>query len=132
MSDFAMMNRLGNASNPYQGPAKRVLTVCSAGLLRSPTAAHIINQEYGHNTRAVGVVEEYAMIPIDIVQVTWAQEIVCMHEDIAERVRAKFRDVEDKLVVLDIPDMFEYMAPQLVEMIKTQYAEATKENDSNG
>jgi predicted protein tyrosine phosphatase len=35
MSD--LMNRLGNCKNYHQGKFKRVLCVCSAGLLRSPT-----------------------------------------------------------------------------------------------
>lgn len=31
---MSLMNRLGNADNPYQDRYKRVLCVCSAGLLR--------------------------------------------------------------------------------------------------
>ncbi len=35
-------NRWGNIDNPYQGSAKKVLCVCSAGMLRSPTAANVL------------------------------------------------------------------------------------------
>lgn len=35
-------NRLMNANNGFQGDSKRVLFVCTAGVLRSPTAAHYI------------------------------------------------------------------------------------------
>lgn len=33
-------NAMGNAANPYQGNYKKVLCVCSAGLLRS--ALHVV------------------------------------------------------------------------------------------
>ena len=39
--------------NPYQGDRRRILFVCSAGLLRSPTGAHV-GSVRGYNTRAAG------------------------------------------------------------------------------
>ena len=83
------MNRLFNCSNPYQGKAKKVLCVCSAELLRSPTAAVILQQEYGYNTRAVGVEDSFALIPIDDVLIEWADEIVCAdidHVDVVKKL----------------------------------------------
>ena len=45
-------NRLSNVNNRFQGNFKRVLYVCSAGLLRSPTLAEILSQApYNFNTR---------------------------------------------------------------------------------
>ena len=57
------MNRMWNVSNPWQGDAKRVLCVCSAGLLRSPTAAKVLYDEYGYNTRAAGLATDCSDIP---------------------------------------------------------------------
>jgi hypothetical protein len=52
--------RIGNASNKYQGKYKRVLAVCSGGLLRSPTIAHTLAAEpYNYNTRSVGIDPDY-------------------------------------------------------------------------
>ena len=73
-----MNNRRWNCHNPNQGKAKKVLCVCSAGLLRSPTCANILHKEYGYNTWACGLDSYYALIPIDDVLVEWADEIVCM------------------------------------------------------
>ena len=42
---MSKMNRLANTQNKYQGKYKKVLCVCSAGLLRSPTAALVLSQE---------------------------------------------------------------------------------------
>ena len=59
------MNKLHNLRNPFQGEAKKVLCVCSAGLLRSPTAAIILQRDYGFNTRSCGINPDYALIDFD-------------------------------------------------------------------
>ena len=40
------LNQLANINNPYQGKSKKVLCLCSAGLLRSPTAANVLHREF--------------------------------------------------------------------------------------
>ncbi len=73
------MNRMHNAGNLHQGQYKKVLCVCSAGLLRSPTTAVVLSKEpYNFNTRAAGCVPDYALIKVDAVLIHWADEIVCM------------------------------------------------------
>ena len=119
---MSYMNRMGNAKNEYQTDVKKVLCICSAGLLRSPTTAVVLSQEpYNYNTRAAGIVEEYALVPVDAVLIHWADEIVCVEPRIETLLRDEF-DVNDKnIVTLDLPDMFEYRNPVLVELIKEQY-----------
>jgi len=78
---MSFMNRLANAKNPFQSDRKKVLCVCSAGLLRSPTDAWILsNEPFGFNTRAAGASDEYALIKLDQVLVEWADEVVVMEE----------------------------------------------------
>lgn len=120
-----MRNRLGNAHNPYQTEAKRVLCVCSAGLLRSPTTANVLHIEYGYNTRAVGVSQEYALIPLDIVHIEWADELVFVEQDVYDLA---YNDFKDKLknktvVVLGLPNSYSWNDPELVSLIKKQYAD---------
>lgn len=124
------MNRLGNAKNPYQDDSvKKVLTVCSAGLLRSPTAARILAEEYGYNTRAAGMVTEYALIPVDEVLIYWADEIVFMQQShfaafkvaFADNPTAKARIEDGKYQILNIPDNYGWMQPDLVKDIKELY-----------
>ena len=58
-------NQMGVIFNAYQGKHKKVLTVCSAGCLRSPTAAHILSSDpWNFNTRAAGISLEYAIVPV--------------------------------------------------------------------
>lgn len=119
------MNAFGNAMNPHQGKAKKVLCVCSAGLLRSPTAAVVLSQEpYNYNTRACGISEEYALIPITDLLIHWADEIVFMQEKHADAAFRQFGDeafVEKDIVILDIPDIYSYWHNTLVDEIKRKY-----------
>ena len=120
-----MRNRMFNATNPWQGNARKVLCVCSAGLLRSPTAARVLAEEYGYNTRAAGIDVGHALIPVDQVLLYWADEIVCMNKQQLNTVIAMTENMRDKEYVnLDVPDSYGYMDPDLVALIKERYAEA--------
>ena len=127
MSDPFLMNRLANCTNRYQGKYKRVLCVCSAGLLRSPTAALVLSQEpYNFNTRAAGLDEAFALIPVDRVLIEWADEIVTMTSDQAEEIRNRLEE-EKPIVVLNIDDNYRYRDPELVNLIRESYDNHTKE-----
>lgn len=120
-------NRLYNSKNPAQGGETRVLCLCSAGLLRSPTVAWVLsNAPYDYNTRAAGVNQEYALIAVDQYLLSWADEIVCVEPDIRDQLVAYCAeheiDISGKpVVVLDIPDRYRRRAPKLVEIIEQQY-----------
>lgn len=116
------MNRAYNAGNPYQGAFKRVLCVCSAGLLRSPTAAVVLSQPpFDFNTRAAGLEESYALMPVDEVLVSWADEIVCMTLQHREILITRFPTAAAKVVVLKIPDDYRYRDPELMKLIAERY-----------
>lgn len=120
-------NRIYNANNPAQSDYKRVLTVCSAGLLRSPTAAVVLSQEpFNFNTRPAGIEESYALVPVDAVLVKWADQIVCMTQQHRDMLIAKFgEDAGRKAVVLGIPDNFLYRDPTLMKLIAERYQQVT-------
>lgn len=121
-----MNNRLWNCKNPYQGQYRKVLCVCSAGLLRSPTAAVVLSQEpFNYNTRAAGIDKDHALIPVDKVLLSWADEIVCMTEEQTNWVQleTQYYELEDREVVcLNIPDSYGYRDPELMELIKINYS----------
>lgn len=102
-----------------------MLCVCSAGLLRSPTAALVLAQEYKYNTRSCGIEPSYALIPVSEVLLYWADEIVCMtgHQEEELKLLMKLFEIrETPVICLHIPDDFLYMDPDLVEMIKNNYS----------
>ena len=112
-------NQRGVLLNAYQGKHKKVLTVCSAGCLRSPTAAHILSSEpWNFNTRCAGTSKEYAIITVDEALVTWADVILCMDSDHVRFVN----DIQNKLAG-EASEMFEYNYKQVINLeIEDDYA----------
>lgn len=126
MTDY-LMNRLANCTNSHQGKIKKVLCVCSAGLLRSPTAAWVLGQEpYGFNTRAVGYVKEFALIGLDEVHLAWSDEVVVMDALMEQHVKLLLMTSanlqSDKPIInLNISDSYAYRDPELIRLIKERY-----------
>ena len=106
-------------NNPYQGSYKRLLFVCSAGLLRSATAANLFAKK-GFNTRSCGSAD-YALIPFSENLRQWADKIIFVNQSNHDEVIRHGFDLEGKAVqILDIPDIFEYNNPDLIELLEEQ------------
>ena len=129
------MNALHNVSNPHQGTEKRVLCVCSAGLLRSATAANVLYDKYKYNTRNAGIAD-YALIAVSEALLAWADEVVCVEKEVFDRLQSAINDFEQRygriktgtFIVLDIPDIYARMDAELQQLIIEQYEEAINEN----
>ena len=109
--------------NQYQGPRKRLLFVCSAGMLRSPTAAAVATS-LGHNARSCGSALDYALIPISVNLVYWADKIYFVKMDnylealeVFQFDKATQHLVETKRVIWDLEDEHDYMHPDLVKIV---------------
>ena len=107
-------------NNPYQGQDKKVLFVCSAGLLRSATAARIYARKY--NTRAAGTAE-YALIPLSDDLIIWANEIVFvnMYNYFEACKKWDLDNFNKNIKILNIPDEYEHMHPELIKHFEQQY-----------
>ena len=107
--------------NEYQGTDKRVLFVCSAGLLRSATAARIYGRKY--NTRCAGTGLDYALIPLTERLMDWADRIVFVHPRNYDQAGFYFDLVPymDKIKVLNIPDEYDHMEAPLINHFEEQY-----------
>ena len=120
-----MRNRFWNCRNPHQGEFKKVLSVCSAGLLRSPTVAWILsNDPFNFNTRAVGSSSSFALTPIDDVLIEWADAIVFVQRENEAEVSSRFDLTRKELIILDLPDIFPFRDPELVRIATEQLKEA--------
>jgi predicted protein tyrosine phosphatase len=113
----------GVVRNPYQGKDRKVVFVCSMGILRSATAARIYAHKY--NTRTAGTWED-ALIPLTHLLVKWADEVVFVNKENYDMVmqfyeRDIVEELKTKVKVLNIPDSYEHMHPELVEAFKEQY-----------
>ena len=110
-------------NNPFQGSDTRVLFVCSAGLLRSATAARIYAKKY--NTRAAGSAP-YALIPVSHELLLWADEIVFVSEEnyLATKIKFDLDEIKARgtiITVLNIPDNFNHMDEDLIRIFEQDY-----------
>jgi predicted protein tyrosine phosphatase len=119
-------NRIHNSGNPFQRPDKfkRALCLCSAGLLRSPTLSYILQSKFSRNCRAAGVVPAFALIVVDDVLISWADEVWCVSHSVTQTLWAlaeqnKWEDIlaNTTIITMDIPDQFEYMDDKLVDIM---------------
>ena len=112
-------NRKWNVKNPHQGDWKKVLCVCSAGLLRSPTAALVLSQPpFNFNTRSCGLIADYAIIVLDGILLEWADEVVCMDDTQAREIQKR---TQKPVITLHIPDHYGYRDKELISLIKERY-----------
>ena len=117
----ASMNQLSNTKNPYQGNAVKALCVCSAGLLRSPSMAKFLTEK-GYNTRACGTSQEYALVPLSVALLTWADEVHVVAEQANVVLEQKEKlNLKAKVFVYNIPDMFGTFEPALMEAVESEF-----------
>ena len=121
LSDQIRACRDGVVRNPYQGTDKKVVFVCSMGILRSATGARLYAHKY--NTRSAGTYND-ALIQLSPTLVAWADEIVFVND----RNYQMFKNSIDpdllaglNIKVLDIPDVYEHMHPEMIEEFRKQY-----------
>lgn len=122
LSEEIRQCREGVVSNPFQGKDKRVLFVCSMGILRSATGARLY--AYKYNTRSCGTWDD-ALIPLTLKLLSWANEIVFVNKQNYEGACKKFGDLsknyEGTIKILDIPDMYPHMHADLQKAFVEQY-----------
>lgn len=118
LSDKIRQCKAGVVLNPYQGDDKRVLFVCSMGILRSATGSRIYGHKY--NTRCAGTHGE-ALIPLTETLLNWADEIVFVNRENYDAASKLYDLTHYPVKVLDIPDQYEHMHPEIVKAYKEQY-----------
>ncbi len=96
-----------------------VLFVCSRNQWRSPTGEEVWRKTPGVEVRSAGT-SRNARRRLSLADIRWADLILVMEEKHQSRIRAEFRDeLKFKtLHVLDIPDEYGFMEPELVEIIR--------------
>lgn len=100
-----------------QGTYPRALFVCSGGMLRSATAAHLFASERKWNTRCAGTLHQ-AIQPLHRNTCEWAEYIFCMESHHAEHVQVFAPSEAHKIRTLNIPDYFDYRNPELERLLR--------------
>lgn len=100
-------------------PMRNVLFICSRNQWRSPTAEQLWRRHPLVSARSAGT-SPNARHRVSIDDIEWADVILVMEEKHKSRLMAEFsRMLAHKPVhVLDIPDEYKYMDPELIEELQ--------------
>ena len=100
---------------------KKLLFICSQNRLRSPTAEMVFSQWPGVEAMSAGLNND-ATTPVSTDLVEWADIIVVMEKTHKNKLSKKFSAVlkGKRVVVLGIRDEYEYMQPELVQLLKAK------------
>ena len=102
---------------------KRILFLCSQNKLRSPTAEAVFADHPKLEVDSAGLNND-AEVPLSEEQVEWADLILVMEKEHRNRLNRKFGKAlgGKRVVVLNIPDDYEYMDPTLIQLLKQKCA----------
>lgn len=98
---------------------KRLLFICSKNQLRSPTAEAVFAEYPDLDVLSAGLNKDSAN-PVTPDELQWADIIFVMETAHKARLRRNFSSwLKDKRVIsLDIPDNYEFMAPELIQLLE--------------
>jgi predicted protein tyrosine phosphatase len=99
----------------------KLLFICSQNRLRSPTAEAVFSAYPGVEAMSAGTNND-ATTPVSADLIEWADVVMVMEKVHRNKLTAKFKSEfkSKRLVVLDIPDEYEYMDPELVRILKAK------------
>ena len=105
---------------PRMAP-KRILFLCSRNKLRSPTAERIFENHPGLEVDSAGLNPD-AAVRLSPEQIEWADLILVMEKSHLSRLNKKYREhlAGKQIAVLGIPDLYDYMDPTLVDLLKVR------------
>jgi predicted protein tyrosine phosphatase len=98
-----------------------ILFVCSRNQWRSPTAEQVWSKRSGWAVRSAGTSPKarHTVTPGDL---KWADVVFVMEPKHQQILQAEFRQFvrEKRIEVLNIPDEYKYMDPELVAMLEVE------------
>ncbi|NJK91394.1 MAG: phosphotyrosine protein phosphatase [Blastochloris sp.] len=102
---------------------KRLLFLCSQNKLRSPSAEMLFSNVPGIEVDSAGLNND-ALTPLSPEQLHWADLILVMEKSHLTRLNRKFKPhlKGKRVVVLNIPDEYEFMDKALMELLQRRCA----------
>lgn len=100
---------------------KNILFLCGRNRARSPTAEAVFAGRDDIAVLSAGTSKD-ADTPLTADLVAWADVIFTMEASQRAKLSARFRAAlkNKRVVCLDIPDKYEFMAPALVQVLKAK------------
>ena len=103
---------------------KNILFICSRNQWRSPTAEKVYSKDARVNVRSAGTSPK-ARRTVNAKDITWAELIFVMEYKHKDRLKVQYSKPlqHKKVIVLDIPDEYQYMDEELVGLIEASVEE---------
>jgi predicted protein tyrosine phosphatase len=103
---------------------QKLLFVCSQNKWRSLTAEKIFEHLEDYSVKSAGT-ENGARVKITAGLIGWADIIFVMEKKHRSRIQEKFSDslLDKPLHVLNIPDDYQYMDEELIEILESRVGE---------
>lgn len=101
---------------------KRILFVCTANMDRSPTAETLLKNFREFEVKSAGIWPN-ARRRLTREMIEWADIIFVMEDHHKDAVLTLNHCAEDKVIVLNIPDIYVRNDPKLVSILKTKLTE---------
>ena len=97
----------------------KLLFICSANQMRSPTAEAVFSKDEEIEAASAGINPD-AQTPVSADLVEWADVVVAMEQVHKDHLQEQFGYLlrRKRLAVLDIPDRYAYMDPELVRLLR--------------
>ena len=107
-----------------QNSREQLLFVCSRNQWRSPTAANLFKNSQLYVAKSAGTSDK-ARIKLTANLINWADQIFVMEKRHAAIIRQNYPDLmmDRSIVTLDISDDYQYMDPELIEILESRLAE---------
>lgn len=108
---------------PPKTPRKNLLFICSRNRWRSPTAERVFSRHPGLSVRSRGL-REGSPRKLSANDLAWADWVFVMEKQHRILLNKRFPSESStaKIHVLNIPDDFHYMDPELVTMLESRIA----------
>jgi len=106
---------------------RNLLFICSENRLRSPTAEAVFSTYDGVQAIGAGTNND-AETPVSGDLIEWADIILVMEKSHRNKVSKKYKEIlkDKRLIVLDIPDNYDCMQPELIQLLKTKVARVVR------
>ena len=107
-----------------QNSREQLLFVCSRNQWRSPTAAALFKNSQLYVAKSAGT-SASARIKLTANSIDWADKIFVMEKRHAAIIQQKFPNLRSdrSIVTLHISDDYQYMDPELIEILESRLAE---------
>lgn len=111
---------------------QHILVVCTAGQQRSPTAARMLDADYGVSARAVGI-HPQAETHVTQDHIDWADVIIAMNERMDGHktyLQDNFKTADTPITVFGIPDQYRKDDPQLISILEDKLDAFMRKNEN--